>query len=133
MALRVCTCRRHVRASDARCPFCGALTALILGTAAGVTCGGRTPLDANVDDASVDVSTSHDGSSDGGEKDSAQQTDGSASDASSPPDAAADVEDDSCAPLEGACTTAADCCQSWADCFDGRCVAALYGAPPPPK
>ena len=49
MALVPCkVCRRHVRAADGRCPFCGTLAAaaLAIGLAFFGACGGKTPTPA---------------------------------------------------------------------------------------
>jgi hypothetical protein len=147
MGLRVCACGRHVRATDERCPFCGAssrsapalrdelrgLTAIVFGTAAVcAACGARTELGAHGE--LTDASAPHDASA---PDDASLQDHASDAPADGPDvaDAPTDVLDDApCVPVGGVCATSADCCDpNVAACFDGRCVVPLYGAPPPPK
>ena len=153
MALRVCPCGRHVRTIDRACPFCGAsaslapervshgrrsrAAALACVAAVTVACAARTELGVVTTSSDSDGSThDDDGSS---SSDDAQTTsdvttfgfDANEKDVTTPPDAHIGDAIDECVPVNGKCTTNADCCDDFCG-FGNRCgtYAPPYGAPP---
>lgn len=155
MAFWICDCGRHVRITDAVCPFCTASRACVapmrvhddtsrfgsrcsraaafgVVCAIGIACGARTELD---DDAVIEDAATHiDGpttQSDGASmKDGTTAFDGPSTDVETDVITIPDVVEE-CIPPNGVCSGPGECCFNF-PCMNDRCGAlVLYGAPPP--
>ena len=151
MTLRVCSCGRHVRASEHECPFCAAFAegraerasskrrpraaAFVCVAAVTVACAARTELGVVTSfDASARGS---DGAENDGETHDANGSDVMLADGHAPDAHAGDAQVtdalDECVAIGGECTTNSDCCDNWCG-FANRCGQPVppYGSPVPP-